>query len=270
MNEDDRRVPEVIGSRLPSIAALVDEVVRRLGQGGVLHYFGAGTSGRLGVLDAAECPPTFGVPASLVQAHLAGGPEAVTRAVEGAEDDAEAGRREALATVGPGDAVVGVAAGGETPYVRGAIGAARELGAFTAALTCAAGSSLGRDAELAIELPLGPEVVAGSTRLKAGTAQKLVLNMVSTAALWRLGHVYRGRMVDVRVTNAKLHRRAVRTVAELTGASKDAAASALMAAGGVKPAVVMLALGVEEAEAAARLRDAGGDLTRVLHGSGPA
>src|SRR5205823_10415102 len=142
MNDDDRRVPEAVGAQVGQIAALVDEAVLRLRQGGVLHYFGAGTSGRLGVLDAAECPPTFGVPAELVQAHLAGGPDAVTQAVEGAEDDAAAGRREALASVGPHDLALGVAAGGETPYVLGAIRAARERGAFTAALVCAAASSL--------------------------------------------------------------------------------------------------------------------------------
>jgi N-acetylmuramic acid 6-phosphate etherase len=267
MHEEDRQVPDAVGTQLAPIATLVDEVIRRLRRGGVLHYFGAGTSGRLGVLDAAECPPTFGVPETLVRAHLAGGPEAVTRAVEGAEDDAAGGQREARATVGSGDAVLGLAAGGETQYVRGAVAAARELGAYTAALVCTRGSGLARDAEVAIEVPLGPEVVAGATRLKAGTAQKLVLNMVSTAALWRLGHVYRGRMVDVRVTNAKLRGRAVRTVAELAGAPEPAAAAALATAGAVKPAVVMLALGVDEAVATDRLQAAGGDLRQVLRGA---
>lgn len=268
MNDDDRRVPEAVGAQVGQIAALVDEAVLRLRQGGVLHYFGAGTSGRLGVLDAAECPPTFGVPAELVQAHLAGGPDAVTQAVEGAEDDAAAGRREALASVGPDDLALGVAAGGETPYVLGAIRAARERGAFTAALVCAAASSLARESELAIEVPIGPEVVAGSTRLKAGTAQKLVLNMLSTATFWRLGHVHRGRMVDLRVTNAKLRRRAARMVADLAGAPRPDAEAALEVAGGVKPAVVMLSLGVGVEEADARLRASGGDLAAVLRGAG--
>lgn len=268
MNDGDRRVPEVVGSQVAQIATLVDEVVRRLGRGGVLHYFGAGTSGRLGVLDAAECPPTFGVPAALVQAHLAGGPDAVTQAVEGAEDDAAAGRREALASVGQDDVALGVAAGGETPYVVEAVRAARERGAFTAALVCASSSSLAREAELAIEVPVGPELVAGSTRLKAGTAQKLVLNMISTAAFWRLGHVHRGRMVDLRVTNAKLKRRATHMVADLAGASWPAAEAALEAAGGVKPAVVMLSLGLAAEEAQARLRDARGDLAAALRGAG--
>ena len=270
MNDGDRQVPEAVRSQIVHIAALVDEVVRRVQRGGGLHYFGAGTSGRLCVLDAAECPPTFGVPSTLVQAHLAGGPTALTQAVEGAEDDAAAGRREAIASVGAGDVALGVAASGETPYVKGAIGAAREWGAFTAALVCAAGSSLAREAELAIEVPVGPEIVAGSTRLKAGSAQKLVLNMVSTAACWRLGHVYRGRMVDVRVTNAKLRRRAVRTVADLAGESEPDAEAALEAGGGVKPAVVMLALGVGAEVAEARLRESGGDLRAALRGAGRA
>jgi N-acetylmuramic acid 6-phosphate etherase len=264
INENDRGVPAVVGTQADPIAWAVDEVARRLRAGGALHYFGAGTSGRLAALDAAECPPTFGVGPQVVRAHLAGGESAMTHAAEAAEDDLDAGRAEAVAAVRPGDAVVGVAASGATPYVQGAIAAAREKGAFTAVVVCVPRSPLAAMAEIAIELVVGPEIVAGSTRLKAGTAQKLALNTLSTAVFWRLGHVYQGRMVDVVPSNAKLRRRAARTVAELTGRDMDDATAALERCGGVKLAVLVLRTGLDPEAARARLDAAGGDLARAL------
>lgn len=264
MNDNDRVVPGVVAGQAAAIARAVDEIAARLRQGGTLHYFGAGTSGRLAALDAAECPPTFGVAPELVQAHLAGGPPAMTRASEGAEDDFAAGREEALAALGPGDAAIGVAASGDTPYVRGAIEAARERGAFTGAVVCVAGSRLAAAADVAIELVVGPEIVAGSTRLKAGTAQKVALNTLSTAVFWRLGHVYHGRMVDVVPSNAKLRRRAARMIAELAGTDQDRAAEALDSCGGVKLAVLVLRTGLDLDTARTRLAAAGGELGKAL------
>jgi N-acetylmuramic acid 6-phosphate etherase len=264
MNMNDSLVPEAVGSRIDAIATVVEEVTSRLRSGGRLHYFGAGTSGRLATLDAAECPPTFGVAPDLVQAHMAGGRDAGTQAVEAAEDSTEDGRAECRAAVRRGDAVVGIAASGETPYVRGAVGAARDAGVFTAAVVCAPASSLAAEVDVAIEVMVGPEILAGSTRLMAGTAQKLVLNMLSTAVFWRLGHVYRGRMVDVVPSNGKLRRRAAEMVADLTGRDLESAAAALEQAGGAKLAVLMLRAGLDRDAAAARLDAVHGDLTRAL------
>jgi len=259
MNEEDRRVPDAVAATLPQIAAAVERIANALRRGGRLVYAGAGTSGRLAVLDAAECPPTFGTPPDLVQAVIAGGPGALLRAAEGAEDDAPAGAREMDARrIGPADAVVGVAASGETPFVLGAVRRARELGAATIAVACSPGSSLEAACDLAIVPLPGPEVVAGSTRLKAGTAQKLVLNMLSTLTMVQLGKVYGNLMVDVQATNEKLRRRAARIVAAATGAADAAAVDALARAGGRVPvAIVMLARGLGPEAAADALRDAG-------------
>jgi N-acetylmuramic acid 6-phosphate etherase len=266
MNQEDRRVAEAVAATLPAVAAAVERIAESLRRGGRLLYVGAGTSGRLAALDAAECPPTFGVDPAMVQAVLAGGPRAMLEAIEGAEDDAAGGEREMDARrVGPDDAVVGIAASGETPFTVGAVRRARRLGAWTAGVACNAGSSLEAACDLAIVPIVGPEVVAGSTRLKAGTAQKLVLNMLTTLAMVRLGKVYGNLMVDLRATNAKLRQRAVRIVAAAGRADDRRADAALGEAGGRVPvAIVMLRLGIDAKAAAARLDHAGGSLRRAL------
>ena len=268
MNEEDRGVAAAVGAVLPRIADAVTRIADALRRGGRLVYVGAGTSGRLAALDAAECPPTFGTDPDQVQAVLAGAPRALTEAVEGAEDDERAGEREMDArAVGPRDVVVAIAAGGATPYVLAAARRARGRGATTIAVTCVADSPLASECDLEIASVVGPEVIAGSTRLKAGTAQKLVLNMLSTLAMVRLGKVYGNLMVDLRATNEKLRRRAVRIVAAAAGVSERQAADALARAGGRVPvAIVMLATRTTPEEAAARLARAGGSLRRAVGG----
>lgn len=266
MNAEDHRVPDAVAATLPAIASAVTRIAEALGRGGRLFYVGAGTSGRIAALDAAECPPTFGTDPEMVQAVLAGGPRAMVESVEGAEDDAAAGAREIdVRGVSPADVVIGVAASGETPFTVAAVRRARERGAWTAAVACNAGSSLEAASDLAIIPLVGPEVVAGSTRLKAGTAQKLVLNMLSTLAMVRLGKVYGNLMVDLRATNAKLRQRAARIVAAAASADEEQADAALDRAGGRVPvAIVMLRLGLDAAAAAERLEHAGGSLRRAL------
>jgi N-acetylmuramic acid 6-phosphate etherase len=258
MNEEDAGVAAAVGEVLPAVARAVDGIAERLRAGGRLFYVGTGTSGRLGVLDAAECPPTFGVPPELVQGIIAGGYEALYRAVEASEDDREAGARDAAARgVTGADALVGLAASGRTPYTIGAVEGARRLGAFTAAVTCVPGSEITRAAEVSIVPVVGPEVVAGSTRLKAGTAQKMVLNMLSTATMIRLGYVTGNRMTNMRARNTKLHARALRILAAETGASGDEAGRALAAAGDdLRVALVMRRAGVEREAAVAALEAA--------------
>jgi N-acetylmuramic acid 6-phosphate etherase len=270
MNLEDRRVPRAVAATLPQVAEAVARIADALRRGGRLIYVGAGTSGRLAVLDAAECPPTFGTVPAQVQAVIAGGPPALLHAVEGAEDDALAGAREMDArSVGPQDAVVGIAASGETPFVLGAVRRARERGAATIAVACAPASPLEAACDLAIVPLTGAEVIAGSTRLKAGTAQKLVLNMLSTLAMVQLGKVYGNLMVDLQATNAKLRRRAVRIVAAAARADEAAAQDALGRAGGSVPvAIVMLACGVGAEEARAHLARAGGSVRKALEGTG--
>jgi N-acetylmuramic acid 6-phosphate etherase len=266
MNEEDRRVPEAVAACIPQIAAAVTRLADALRRGGRVLYVGAGTSGRLAMMDAAECPPTFGTPPEQIQAVIAGGTQAYLAAVEGAEDDAEAGGREMDGRgVTAADAVVGIAASGETPFVLGAVRRARQRGATTIGVACTPASSLEEACELAIVPLTGPEVIAGSTRLKAGTAQKLVLNMLSTLAMVQLGKVYGNLMVDLRATNAKLRRRAVRIVAEAAGVDSAAAAAALAQARGRAPAaIVMLVRGVSAADAEALLAGAGGAVRRAL------
>jgi N-acetylmuramic acid 6-phosphate etherase len=268
MNEEDRGVPAVVGTVLPQIADAVTRIAQALRGGGRLVYVGAGTSGRLAALDAVECPPTFGTDPDQVQAVLAGGPGTLTDAVEGAEDDERAGEREIDArAVGPKDVIVAVAASGTTPYVLAAARRARARGATTVAVTCVAGSPIAAACDLAITPVVGPEVIAGSTRLKAGTAQKLVLNMLSTLAMVQLGKVYGNLMVDLRVTNEKLRRRAVRIVAAAAAVAEPQAADALARAGGRVPvAIVMLATRTTAEAAAARLARAGGSLRRAVAG----
>lgn len=254
MNEEDACVAAAVGRVLGEVERAVEEIVLRLSAGGHLFYVGTGTSGRLGVLDASECPPTFGVPAELVQGIIAGGYDALYRATEASEDDREAGARDASARGVTGrDALVGIAASGRTPYTIGAVEYARGLGAFTAALTCVPGSPITSAAEVSIVPVVGPEVLAGSTRLKAGTAQKMVLNMISTATMVRLGYVTGNRMTNMRPSNVKLRARSERILAAETGLDEGAAREALTAAGGdLRVALVMskTGRGVEESRSA--------------------
>jgi N-acetylmuramic acid 6-phosphate etherase len=245
--ERQRAAFDAVAAAAPELARAVEAIVARLRAGGTLHYVGAGTSGRLAMLDAAECPPTFGSPPEQVRAHVAGGDAALVRAIEGAEDDARAGAAEARAHARAGDAVVGLSAGGGAPYVVAWIREARRAGAATVALSGAADSPLARAAELSVVLATGAEPLTGSTRLLAGTAQKLALNALSTATMVRLGKVYDNLMVDVVASNAKLRGRALRLVRTLVPSLDDAAARSLLerAGGNVKRAVVMARCGVD-------------------------
>jgi N-acetylmuramic acid 6-phosphate etherase len=266
MNEEDAGVAAAVGRVLPEVGKAVEEIVKRLSSGGRLFYVGTGTSGRLGVLDASECPPTFGVPAELVQGIIAGGYDALYRATEASEDDREVGARDAEARgVTGGDALVGIAASGRTPYTIGAVEFARGLGAFTAALTCVPGSSLTRAAEVSIVPLVGPEVLAGSTRLKAGTAQKMVLNMISTATMVRLGYVTGNRMTNLRPSNVKLRARSERILAAETGLDEEAARAALSEAGGdLRVALVMWKTGRGVEESRRALEAAGWVVARAV------
>jgi len=233
MNDEDALVAAAVQRVLGEIVRAVDETVARLSKGGRLFYTGTGTSGRLGVLDASECPPTFGVSPELVQGVIAGGYDACHRAVEASEDDAEAGAADLKQRgLGAGDVLVGIAASGRTPYTVGAVEFARSLGAFTIGLTVVPGSPITDAAELSIVPVVGPEVLTGSSRLKAGTAQKMVLNMISTATMVRLGYVSGNRMSHLQARNIKLRDRAVRIIVAETGLDYEAAAAALESAGG--------------------------------------
>ena len=251
---------------LPQIVQVVDILAERLAHGGRLFYIGAGTSGRLGVLDASECPPTFGVPKELVQGLIAGGDFALRNPIEGAEDSPETGAADLQArSITARDVVVGIAASGRTPYVIGALDAARAAGAFTVALANVSNSALAQHADLAIEAVTGPEVVTGSTRLKAGTAQKLILNLLTTAAMVRLGKVYGNLMVDVRASNVKLQDRAVRILMSATDADRPAAEVALEAAEGqVKTAIVMIQRNVSAPQANQLLIAADGWVGKIV------
>lgn len=268
MNEADASVPAAVERALPAIVPAIEAIVERMSAGGRLLYIGAGTPGRLGVLDASECPPTFGTDPAVVVGVIAGGNAAILAAQEGAEDDLEAGRAAVVAeNVGPGDSVVGITSSGRTPYVLAAIEAARERGALTVGLSCNAGAPLSDAAEHGIELVVGPEVLAGSTRLKSGTAQKLVLNMITTISMVRMGKAYGNLMVDLKPTNAKLRERATRTVQAITGATREQAVDALQArAYHVKRSVLLIEQGLSADEADARLAAAGGHLRDVLEG----
>ena len=232
INAEDAKVAAAVESALPKIASAIDLVAERLASGGRLFYVGAGTSGRLSVLDASECPPTFGVEPEMVQGIIAGGEAALVRSVEGAEDDAEAAARELQARgCNEKDVVIGISASGRTPYVIGALRWARERGVATAAIACNRPAEHDAYADVRINVVVGPEVVAGSTRMKAGTAQKMVLNMISTGAMIRLGRVRDGRMVHVRATNVKLRERATRMVMDTAGVDRKRAEAALERAG---------------------------------------
>lgn len=295
INEEDQTVPQAVATQLPVIAQAIDEIAARFERGGRLFYIGAGTSGRLGVLDASECPPTFSVPPTLVQGLIAGGDSALRKSSEKSEDSREQGAADLLAAgfggreagfstslrsgrndrfVGGGgpeasehlipDTLVGIAASGRTPYVIGAMEQAKKMGLLTISLTCVAGSQMAAIADIAIAPVTGPEVVTGSTRLKAGTATKLVLNMLSTGVMIRTGTVYGNLMVNVQATNEKLVDRAQRIIAEATGVDRAAAAKLLEEGGSVKVAIAMQKLGLDRVGAEMKLKGVNGVLGRVL------
>jgi N-acetylmuramic acid 6-phosphate etherase len=266
MNEEDATVAGAVRETLPQIAQAIEGIAKRLRHGGRLIYVGAGTSGRLGVLDASECPPTFSTPPEMVVGLIAGGERALIRSVEEVEDRPEAGRHD-LERVGVSekDAVVGIAASGRTPYVLGAVRFARERGALTIGVACNVGTPLEREVDSMIAPVVGPEIIAGSTRLKAGTAQKMVLNMLSTGAMILLGKTYGNLMVDLRPVSSKLRRRAVRIVQEVTGLDAKTAAAQLSVAGGnVKVTIVSALAGIPPEEARKRLEASDGVVRRAL------
>ena len=266
INQEDQKIAGAVAAEIPRIAAAVDAVGAAIRNGGRLFYIGAGTSGRLGVLDAAECPPTFHVSRDLVQGIIAGGEAALARATEATEDNPAEGKRDLMARgFTARDALVGIAASGRTPYVIGAVAAARELGALTIGISCTPDSELSRAVKIAITLLVGPEVIAGSTRMKAGTATKLVLNMISTAVMIRLGYVYGNLRVNVEPKNSKLEDRAKRIIAESAGVSYEQAGQLLgKSAGNVKVAIVMSRLAIDRVAAEARLAAAGGRVSEAL------
>ncbi len=266
INQEDARVAAAVAVELENIARVIDAVSARMQRGGRLIYIGAGTSGRLGVLDASECPPTFNTPPELVIGLIAGGAPALTEAIEGAEDDYEQGKREiADLRLREQDSVIGIAASGGTPYVLGGIAEARARGAFTAGITCNRPSKLEEAAQVVIAPLVGPEVIAGSTRLKAGTAQKIVLNMLSTGVMIKLGKTYGNLMVDVQPTNIKLRDRARRIVAQATGLPLPQAADLLeTCAGEVKTAIVSHLAQIPPQTARIRLQQANGYVRKAL------
>jgi N-acetylmuramic acid 6-phosphate etherase len=258
INAEDQRAVAAVNAQLPAVAQAVDAIASRLRAGGRLHYFGAGTSGRIAELDAVECAPTFGIDPDLVQARSAGD--------GAAEDDRGLGAAHARAAgLASKDAIVAISASGSTAYVLGAVDVARDAGALVVGLSCAPGTALGKSADIAIEVAVGPEVIAGSTRLKAGTAQKVVLNMISTAAFTRLGRTYRGRMVGVVAANAKLRARALRLVVDLTGVPATEAERVLEEShGDARVAILVLRRGLAAGEAESRLAAARGDLAAAM------
>ncbi len=266
INAEDAKVAAAVALEIPQIAAAVHLAAQSIRQGGRLIYLGAGTSGRLGVLDASECPPTFGVPPGVIVGIIAGGPGAMFQAVEGAEDDPQLGAAAiAEVSVTEQDTVIGLSASGQAPFVLGALRAAKARGAATVGLTTNRPSALEAVADLTIAPVVGPEVLAGSTRLKSGTAQKMVLNMISTGAMIEIGKTYGNLMVDVQATNHKLQARAARIVCHVTGVSSEAAKAALSEGGGsAKLAIVMLSSGVGADDARRRLDDSQGFLRRAL------
>ena len=266
INSEDHLCAEAVEKTLPQVAESIDTIYKKIRAGGRLFYVGAGTSGRLGVLDAAECPPTYGVDPGLVVGLIAGGPPAFLKAVEGAEDSAELGKNDLIEhEFSANDALVGIAASGRTPYVIGAMDYARSLGAPVIALTCCRDSEMSRHADITIAPVPGPEVVTGSSRMKSGTCQKLVLNMLSTCVMIKSGKVYGNLMVDVQATNQKLVRRAISIVCEATGEGEEKAKAALDQCGfSCKTAIVMLLLGLDADAARAALEKADGRIAQVV------
>jgi N-acetylmuramic acid 6-phosphate etherase len=266
INAEDQKVALAVRDELPNIAAAVNAITTRLQRGGRLIYIGAGTSGRLGLLDASECPPTFGTSPEIVIGLIAGGPAALTESVEGAEDNRQRGAAEiAELDVDENDCVIGIAASGRTPYAIGGVQEAKKRNALTVSIACNRPSPLEELAQIGIALIVGPEVISGSTRLKAGTAQKMVLNMISTAVMIRLGKAYSNLMVDVQPTNTKLRQRARRIVAEATGLDLHRAAEILSACNGeVKTAIVATLAGISPDLARSRLRETGGYVRKAI------
>lgn len=267
INAEDQKVAAAVAREISQIAKAVDGVVAAFEKGGRLFYIGAGTSGRLGVLDAAECPPTFNVPPELVQGIIAGGEAALARATEASEDDPDLGKRDLLERgFRSADVLAGIAASGRTPYVLGAVAEARRLGALTIGISCTPDSELARAVDIPITPLPGPEIIAGSTRMRAGTATKMVLNMLTTASMIRLGYVYGNLMVNVQPKNTKLRDRACRIIAEAAGIPTEQAAALLDAAGGsVKTAIVMSRLSLPRPAAEAKLAAAGGRVSVALN-----
>jgi len=268
INAEDHKVADAVEREIPAIARAVDAIVAAIERGGRLFYVGAGTSGRLGVLDASECPPTFSVPYELVQGVIAGGYGALIKAAEGSEDDSEQGARDLVSReFAARDVLVGITASGRTPYVLGAVEEAKRIGAVTIGISCTPGSELAKAVMIAISPVVGPEVIAGSTRMKAGTAQKLVLNMLSTGTFVRLGYVYGNLMVNVQPTNVKLVDRARRIIASTAGVTYERAGELLVASGkNVRTAILMGKAGVDREEAERRLAAAGGRISKALNG----
>ncbi|MCY8758833.1 N-acetylmuramic acid 6-phosphate etherase [Bacillus haynesii] len=266
MNDEDKTVAEAVQEVLPDVKTAVDYAVGSLKKGGRIIYIGAGTSGRLGVLDAAECPPTFSISPESVIGIMAGGEQALFKAVEGAEDHEAFGRRDLEAVnLSNNDTVIGIAASGRTPYVLGALKYAKETGAKTVALTCNENSAISRAADHSIEVVVGPEVIAGSTRMKAATSHKMILNMISTAAMINMGKVYENLMVDVKVSNNKLKERAIRIIQTVTGVPKEMAAQALEKSNNqVKTAIIMLKINKDAAAAEKLLEKSEGDIEKAL------
>jgi N-acetylmuramic acid 6-phosphate etherase len=271
MNAEDATVARAVEAELPRVAAAIEGIAARLRRGGRLIYLGAGTSGRLGVLDASECPPTFGTPPDLVVGWIAGGPGALDQAAEGIEDDAGAGRRDAdRLGIAEADAVVGITASGRTPYVLGAVAYANERGALTIGLACNRNAALAEHVATMIAPDVGPEVVAGSTRLKSGTAQKMVLNMLTTGTMILLGKTFGDLMVDLRASNTKLRRRAIRIVRAATGLDEAGATALLHATNGeTKTAIVAARAGLDPAAAREWLAAAGGSVRAALGETAP-
>ena len=266
INNEDKKVAEAVEAELPRIAEAIDEIAIRMNKGGRLIYIGAGTSGRLGILDASECPPTYGVSEELVQGVIAGGHEAIFRAKEGAEDSKELALEDLKnKKITANDIIVGLAASGRTPYVIGGLEYANEVGAMTIAITCNAGSEVSKAAKISIAPVVGPEVVTGSTRLKSGTAQKLVLNMLSTGTMIKLGKVYGNLMVDVRATNEKLVERAKKIVCEATGVTREKAGKYLEETNSdVKLSIFMILSKLEKEEARKVLEESKGYIAEAL------
>ncbi len=266
INEEDRKVPDAVGTTLQPLASLVDDVVSSFQKGGRLFYIGAGTSGRLGVLDASECPPTYGVPPTMVQGLIAGGPPALTRSVEWAEDNGEAGVSELKARdFSHDDVLIGITASGQAPYVVGAMQYALSLGAKVGAISCNESSRVFDYADHRIYLPVGPEIVTGSTRMKSGTAQKLVLNMITTTAMIRIGKVYNNLMVDLMPLNAKLVDRAKRLIMEITSCTREEAERLYSESqGNVKISVLMSMLSISREAALELLSQSQGSINRAL------
>ena len=270
INKEDKKVPAAVEKILPEIAAMVDDIVAAFKRGGRLFYIGAGTSGRLGVLDASECPPTYGVDPGMVQGLIAGGREALTKSIESAEDRAEEGVRELKALgFSERDVLVGITASGQAPYVLGALEYAGNLGAATGAISCNADSKTFDYAKRRLYVNVGPEVVTGSTRMKSGTAQKLVLNMLSTASMIRMGKVYKNLMVDLSPVNHKLILRSIRLIREVSGCSEEQAREALEASQKrPKTAIVMVLLGVDREQALRLLEEANGHISSIVEKEG--